>query len=137
MSIAIRNTVNGIVDWYSEKEKGLVVLDIQKIPEHDLNALAALILADDPMLASEASGPDNPEWEKSMESALIRTLQKPRDQYVMEEFHDIWTSGVRHYLMPRMKRMIDDRLEELNEDMECNIRLVWNRREEKVLEVSA
>lgn len=128
-----------MVDWYAATDaiSGMLVLNPATIPESDLNTLAALLMAEEPMRCSEANGADNPEWEKSMEPALIRIMQQPRDKYVMEEFHDIWTSGVRSYFMGDIEYLVNERLEELNEDRECHTRMVWNYATERACEVSA
>lgn len=133
----VKKMVATLVDWYATRDTGLLVLDPKDIPESDLNNLAGLILSQDDMRASEANGPDNDDWDKSMLPALIRTMQHQKNGYNMEEFHDIWTAGVRNYLMPVIKKMIAERLECLNEDMECHMSLIWDRASEKVIEIES
>ncbi len=135
MSIHIQTMVNSIVDWYADRENGLLTLDVANIPESDLNNLSATMIAADDMLAAEATGPDNQEWYGSMLPALIRTMQSQKTGYSTEEFHDVWTSSVRNYLMPRIEKLIAKRLEELNEDTECHMSLIWDRAKEKVIEM--
>ena len=131
----LNNMISQLVDWYAHYEDGLLQLNIFNIPESDLNNLSALMISQDDDLAAEACGPDNPEWEKSMHPALIRTMQSQKNGYTMEDFHDVWTAGVRNYLMPRITRLIEERLESLNEHSGCHVSLVWDRGSEKVIEI--
>lgn len=132
----VGDMVHQLVDWYAKTNRaGMYELDSRDIPENDLNNLTALMLSQDDMLASEATGPDNPEWEKSMQPALIRTLKTQKNGYAMEEFHDVWTSGVRAYLMTYIDHLVEERLQELNEDRACHTSLIWDRASEKVVEI--
>lgn len=135
MSNQIKEMVGKIISWYAVRKRGLIALDPYDIPENDLNNLAALILSQDDNLSSESNGPDNTEWEKSMLPALIRTMKTQKTGYSMEEFHDVWTSGVRSYAMPIISRLIDESLKEINEDRTCHTSLTWDRTSEKVIEI--
>lgn len=131
--------VNDLIGWFgTSDDRHVITLDAYKIPETELNALAALIMSQDDMLASEATGPDNPEWEKAMLPALHRTMRMSNtnpNPCFAEEFHDVWTSGVRAYLMPYIERIINDQLEILNEDKECHESLIWDWVNERTVEV--
>jgi hypothetical protein len=131
--------VNDLIGWFgTSDDQHVVTLDAYKIPETELNELAALIMSQDDMLASEATGPDNPEWEKAMLPALYRSMNisntNPSPCFA-EEFHDVWTSGVRAYLMPYIEEMINNQLEVLNEDMGCHTSLIWDRASERTVEI--
>lgn len=134
-STQVKHMVNDLVDWYAEIKNGLLTLNVSSIPETDLNNLAGLILSQDDWASSEANGADNPEWEKSMLPALIKTMRTQKTGYSMEEFHDVWTSGVRSYVMPAIERMIEEELEYRNGDSGCHTRLVWDRATERTIEV--
>ena len=135
-SAQVRSCVSSLVDWYAERaSNGLLTLDVPNIPESDINNLAGLILAQDTMLAGESTSADNPDWEKSMLPALIRSMRSQKTGYTTEEFHDIWTAGVRNYLMPYMNRMIEECLQDLNGDRECLMEQVYDRATEKVIEI--
>jgi len=131
----VNQMIAKIIDWYAVDINGIRTLDPHDIPENDINNLTALILSQDDWLSSEANGPDNPEWERSMLPALLKTMQTQKNGYSMEEFHDVWTSGVRAYVMKTIAEMIDEALEVLNEDKVCHTSLIWDRASEKTVEI--
>lgn len=132
-SLQIKKAVQQIITWYADTRGGLALLDVNNIPENDLNNLCSLILSQNDDLAAEAAGPDNPEWERTMMPALVNTL---RSTYgTPTELNDIWTAGIRAYLMPVIQRLLEDELLIINEDTECHMSLIWDRVSERTVEV--
>jgi hypothetical protein len=131
----IKQYVSQIVTWYAENIGGLLTLECKNIPESDLNCLAALMLSQDDDLAAEATGPDNPEFYRSLLPSMIRSLQTSKNGFESEEFRDVYNSAIRNYLIPQITQMINERLDDLNEDSGCHVKLVWNRATEKTMEI--
>lgn len=110
-----KNTINladDIVNTYAEYdryEKGYF-LDYNDISEFSLQELAASMMCDNEWSASEATGPDNPAYEKNMLSSLIKFMQNPTDKDEAIEFMNNWKIGVTSYFDKAMQELIDDRL---------------------------
>jgi hypothetical protein len=136
-SIQINNLINDLVSWYatSSNTDRQLKLYVSDIPEQDLNNLAGLIISQDDDYAAESTGFDNDDFQRSMLPALITALRGKKNGYTSEEFRDIWTSGVRSYLMPVMQKMIDEVIDDLNGEQGCHIKLVWDRKAEKTMEI--
>lgn len=133
----IRLMVQDIVNWYAtySRDDRCFVLNVSDIPENDLNNLAGLIISQSDDYASEATGFDNADFERSMRPALVVAMRKQKNGYLMEVFHDAWVSGVRSYLIPCMTKLIDSALEDFNGEKGCNMELVYDRATEKVIEI--
>lgn len=89
-------------------------LDINDISEFDLNEFASLIMASDPSLASEATGPDNPAWTNKMFTALTHYLKYSHDREEQRIFAETWAEGITSYFMPMMQEILDFQLTEYN-----------------------
>ena len=135
----LRELVHQLVDWYasSDPKTGILSLNPKMIPEDDLNDIAGLILSQCDGTSSEANGADNDEWDKAMLPGLIRTMRTKKTAQSMEEFYDIWISGVRAYVMPTIESIIEEHLEELNEDKVCHTSLIWDRERERTVVVES
>lgn len=131
----VKSLITQLIDWYGIRKSGLLSLDVVAIPEHDINNLCALILSQDDDLATEAAGPDNPEFYTAILPAMLRALQMPKNGFENEEFRNVQTSAIRNYLMTRIGALIEKALEELNEDRVCHVSLIWDRGSEKALEM--
>src|SRR5690242_9845377 len=92
-TIAIAKTIVTSYANYSQRDN-LYVLDTIKIPDFDLSELAASLLQDDPLLASEATGADNPAYANKMLPALLDYLKNPTDKDTKIEFLSAWREGV-------------------------------------------
>ncbi len=90
--------------------------------------------AHDYMMKNEGGLSENPADPGGVTNYGI-SLRFAKSGYTMEEFHDVWTSGVRAYLMPQITRLLDERIETLNEDRECHTSLIWDRAREIAVEV--
>lgn len=102
------------------------VLDVRRIPDHDIDPLCALLLSD-PDIAAEATGPDNPAWEKTMLPALARRFYDSKKDYVKEEVESEWTNGVRGYLLRYIEPVLIDVLRDYNCDHGCVSEVVYDR----------
>jgi hypothetical protein len=129
--------VHQLINWYGSRQYGMISVDVDKIPEADLNNLCAIMLSQDDDLASEATGPDNPDFYKAMLPAVVRSLMMPKSGFESEDFRDVYNSGIRAYLKPRITAMIEEKLEFMNEDRVCHTSLIWDRVSEKTLEIAS
>jgi hypothetical protein len=129
--------VQQLINWYGSRQYGMISVDVDKIPEADLNNLCAIMLSQDDDLAAEASGPDNPEFYKAMLPSVILSLMMPKSGFESEDFRDVYNASIRAYLKPRITAMIEEKLEFINEDKVCHTSLIWDRTREKVVEIAS
>jgi len=88
------------------------VLDETTIPDFDIHALSALIVNDNPSLANEACGCDNPAWNK-MQHAMFKFMNSTAaDDQI--EFAHTWKEGVASYCMFEIHDLLDRALEDYN-----------------------
>jgi hypothetical protein len=83
-------------------------LSTQSVPEFDLHELASLLIKNDPALAMEATGIDNPHYERIMLPALLEHLEYSTDKTLRNDFDEAWLSGITLYLEKTMQNLIDD-----------------------------
>lgn len=105
-----------LVHHYAKWDKYLSCysLDISDLPDFVQDEFAALIMAEDDSLASEATGPDNKHWENKMLPSLLRYLKKSTDQDEAIEFKNTWRECVTSYFFERMQELIDVELGDFN-----------------------
>jgi hypothetical protein len=101
-------TYNKLDDFYS--------LNISNLPDFVQDEFAALIMAENESLASEATGPDNKNWEKKMLPALLRYLKNSTDKDESIEFTNTWRTCVTSYFLDRMQELIDSELGNFNHE---------------------
>lgn len=94
--------------------KGRYELDICDIPDNERREFAALIMASDDSLASEATGPDNSLFDKKMLPSLVAYMKNPSDMDSMARLAEDWANGTSSYLRTKMQDMIDSELELIN-----------------------
>lgn len=82
-------------------------LELFDLPDFIVNEFASHLLADDANLLSEATGPDNPNFDK-MKDALTDYLRDVTDKDNQIEFLKIWRDGVTDYA----KSIMEEKLEE-------------------------
>lgn len=83
-------------------------LNVQDLPDFVQHEFAAMIMADDTGLASEATGPDNKHWETRMLPALTRFLRNSTDKDEAIEFNNVWRDCVADYLNNQMQEIVDN-----------------------------
>lgn len=86
-------------------------LPYQELPDTDIEAITAQLMADDESFACEATGIDNPAYEKHMLPALLRHLKNPCDKDEQIEFMKEWRHGVANYARDTVESILEDRLE--------------------------
>ena len=101
---------------YSKPDK-LFILEYEYIPLYEIDRLVADCLEYD-MYASEACGPDNPEFGRSMLPALIDAMRDRTMELMKPTLSGKWTAGVRKYFENLMRRELEHALNELNTEQE-------------------
>lgn len=103
-----------LVFHYSKYDSysGQYYLNIESVPEFDLNELASLIIKEDMELGREATSCDNPNYETTMLPALIKYLSNPTDLTARNDFDDAWLEGTTKYLHRTMQNLVDDQCRE-------------------------
>ena len=91
-------------------------LHVSDLPDFTQHEFAATIMAREDGYASEATGPDNAAYEKTMLPALLKYLQNSTDRDEEIEFNNAWRDGVTSYMTRKMQELIDDALQEYNSD---------------------
>jgi hypothetical protein len=91
-------------------------LSIDNIPEHDVHELSSILLSEDSSYASEATGVDNPSYERYMLPALTRYLLNTTDKDNEIEFLHAWKNGLVNYSRNIIEELLEDRLSEFNGD---------------------
>lgn len=94
--------------YYMNHDDGVVYLN--DIPDFDLHELASLIIASDHNYASEATGYDNPAYEKKMLPALTKYLADTTDKDNTIAFQEAWRDGVTAYLMDVMEELLNQEI---------------------------
>jgi hypothetical protein len=102
------STSNSLDDFYS--------LEVSDLPDFVREEFAALIISDNPSLASEATGADNPLWENKMFPALTNYLKRSYSEDAEEDFKTIWRESVTSYFYSMMQELLDNALELYNQD---------------------
>jgi hypothetical protein len=112
----IINKADEIVFQYAKYDllSGCYMLNRNDISTLDLYSLAAMIMKEDSILASEVMGPDNSNYELYILPALYRYLANPSSTLDQEDYLIACREGVLSYLNPRIMELISDRLEEFN-----------------------
>lgn len=99
------------------------IIDIDEIADFDLHELSALIMSEDKCLASEATGCDNPMYEKTMLPALTRYLSKTTDKDEQIEFISEWKEGVTSYFKTMMVELFERATSDMNESVKYSPRV--------------
>ena len=94
-----------------DKTEKKYYLDINNISPLYLSELAGHIMQDDPMLASEATGPDNQAYDRYMLPALTKFLCNSDDDNKYD-YLCAWQDGVVSYLRNTMQMLLDERVSE-------------------------
>ncbi len=105
--------VQNLIFHYAKFDQGSgsYGLKIEHLPEFELHALAATIMDSDKIYASEATGPDNPDYEKTMLPALLKYMKNPGDKDEEFEFKQTWLSGVSNYFSDQIQTLLNNACE--------------------------
>lgn len=87
-------------------------LSTQSIPDFDLHELVSLLIKNDPALAMEATGVDNPHYGTLMLPALVMHMQESTNKTLRNDFDEAWLKGITLYLEKTMQSLIDDQCQE-------------------------
>lgn len=107
-----------LVNTYAKLDRvaGQYDLTMSDIPAFDLHKLSSLILLDDPMRASEATGPDNDHYENYMLPALTLHLSDITNLDKRQDFLTAWADGVLAYNYRAIESMLEDHLTDFNDE---------------------
>lgn len=121
MNKQLRSFSKECVEQYARYDDfdGFYSLDVYNLPNFVQHEFAALIIADNEDLASEASGPDNKHWETKMLPALTKYLKNSTDNDEAIEFNKVFRDCVTDYMTSRMQELLDDCICEFNFENDC------------------
>jgi hypothetical protein len=103
-------TYDKLDDFYS-----LIVTDVPDFAQQDF---ARLILASNDDIANEATGCDNPHFDKKMLPALLALLKDSTEPDNKIEFIEAYRDGVTAYCQNIMQELIDEALCDYNSDLD-------------------
>lgn len=86
-------------------------LKVRDLPEFEVHALSATIMESDHGYANEATGCDNPDYEKTMLPALLKYMKDPSDKDEEIEFKRAWLTGVSNYFTNEIQILLNDACE--------------------------
>ena len=98
---------------------GFYNLDIDSIPEIELEVLASKLMLDDYDKAADSTGPDNNSYDRHMLPSLIKLLVNSLDKDNKIEFINSWKNGVINHYQDTIKELLEERLEIYNEEVLC------------------
>lgn len=112
--ISVNSFADELIHNYAKFEDNHYVLDLFDISDFDQHEFAALIMSSDVYLSSEATGPDNPSFDKKMLPSLLKFLSKSTDKDAEIDFVNSWKQGITNYFKDRMQEILKDRLYDYN-----------------------
>lgn len=115
----IQTIAKDIASHYARFSKAdrLYDLQLEQVADFDLHELSAALIQEDPMLASEATGPDNPDYATKMLPALINHMTHSIDKEIQAEFMKLWCEGITAYCTDIITKLVDDALYQMNCDL--------------------
>lgn len=93
---------------YAKYDGDTYNLHICSLPDFEVHKFAATIMASDDAYANEATGCDNPWYEKTMLPALLTYLKNSTDRDEKIEFNKAWLEGVSKYFETSMQELINE-----------------------------
>jgi hypothetical protein len=101
--------VHNLVLHYAkiDNDSDLYLLCVNDLPDFELHELCALIMNSDPILATEATGPDNPNYENKMFPAMIKYMKSSTDKDELYQFKNVWLDGIVSYFLEPIQEMLD------------------------------
>lgn len=99
-----------LVSYYSKFDKysQAYTVSLDDIPDFDIHAFSTFIMLEDEMVGAEATGPDNPAYEKTMMPALLRYMKNTTDRDEEIEFTKAWRDGIASYFNKSMQELLDE-----------------------------
>lgn len=94
-------------------------LTIHDLSDFELHKLSYLFMAHDSSLASEATGPDNSEFGKTMLPALLNILSRSHERDEEVEFIKSWREGVTNYFKDSIEELLQIRIKNYNDSHGC------------------
>jgi hypothetical protein len=110
--------ISSLVREYAKFEKldNAYDINLNSIPESELEEFSSLLMQHDNVLASEATGLDNPNYEKSMLPALTNFLKNPNKDNEIE-YMQTWREGIADYFKNTFYSLIENALREYNTEV--------------------
>lgn len=98
-----------VVEFYAKYDSSNdeYFLKVDKLPEPDVYELCALIMQENRDMSSEALGPDNPMFERSILPSLLCYMKNSTDKDNEIEFLRSIKDSVVHYFSSKMQNIID------------------------------
>lgn len=114
-NISLQNYARYLVRCYSTFNKSINAydLDITDLTDFEINRFAGIFIQDR-LLANEACGSDNPEFENKMFPSLIKFLLHGTNREDEIDFANQWREGIAKYFHPQIQSLIDQALELYN-----------------------
>lgn len=109
-----------LVIEYSKYDNNYYTIDINNIPDIELDKLCSLIIRNTPEFGNEILGPDNDYYEDNILPSLINHLKNSDSKILKQEFLDKLSIGTRRYLHHNMIKLLDDQLENFIYDNKIN-----------------
>lgn len=115
----IQTLAKDIASHYARFSKAdrLYDLQLEQVADFDLHELSAALIQENPMLASEACGPDNEAYTAKMLPALIEYMSDSTDKGLQLEFTIAWREGITAYCIDIITALVDDALYQMNCDL--------------------
>lgn len=109
-SKALRGFAHNLVVHYAKFDKlsQCYTLSIDDIEDFDLHEFASIFMQSNDDCASEATGYDNPAYEKTMLPALLKYLQNTTNKDNEIEFNNAWRDGIASYFKSSMQELLDE-----------------------------
>jgi len=91
-------------------------LEIENVPETDLQRLASSIYLENPDYAFEATSVENDSFDNNMVPSLITYLMNSTNKDNEIEFKKEWLSGMTSYAMPIIKKLLNEARDDYNHE---------------------
>jgi hypothetical protein len=99
-----------LVSEYSKFDKfsQSYTIRLEDIHDFDLHEFCALLMSEDESWACEATGPDNPAYEKTMLPALLLFMKHSTNRDKQIEFNKTWSAGIASYFSKSMTELLEE-----------------------------
>ncbi len=119
----VRLFADHLVHAYADYDSmdGFSTIYLQDISDYDIEKFSSLILKNDPDIAAEATGSDNPAYDSKMLPALLSYLEDSTNKDKEIEFNTAWREGVSEYCHKIMEEILSESLNDYNLDRQTSI----------------